>query len=1045
MPNVWRTPFTITLIDTVNTMVPGCGVGAGDLNGDGLTDLVFSDFGGSSVFLNQGGFVFKDITTQLGVPPEVLDMCTGVNVVDINGDGHRDIILARWRKPMMVFINKGNATFTEQARELGLIVADEVVHTATLDYNKDGMLDMYVLVYSNISTQKKNKGTAKTVSEQRHSGATDFLFAQQPDGTFKNVSTEAGILDVGMGLSATVSDINNDGWPDIYVANDFNATDIIYINNKNGTFSQDQKKWLSRVSQSSMGSDAVDINGDGNVDIISLDMLPHNHVRRISNGGPSGDVSIYNPSYDSNQVARNMVQINDGTTFYDVGYLTGIAATDWSWAVLIQDYDLDGLQDVYVSNGYFSDITNQDYTYNLSNQKSNPWKGPHLKLQDVLFRQTKPMTFDRCSELWGMPDTSASFGAAYADLDNDGDLDMVVANLDQGPFIFRNNAIEQHLGNSLQITLAGNGKNKHGIGAKVYIHVGSAIIYKEQYTTRGYESTVSDIITVGIGKAQQVDSIIVLWPSGSRSLVKNVKKGSILISEKHAKNYQEEIKKPLTTTIFKNTTAESGIDFLHKEDSFDDFKHYRLMPTRASWMGPALAVGDVNGDKLDDVVIGGAKGQQAAMYIQNTSGSFSRQTPEVITNDSLYEDQAFLLFDADGDGDNDLMVAGGGVEFDPQDIQRGIRLYTNNGKGQYTRELHGVPSISTNATSIVGTDYDGDGDIDVVIAGGIETERYPYCSESYLLKNNGKAEFTDVTDSVAPMLRKIGIVRSVTVGDINNDKRPDIILAGEWMPITVLSNTVHGFTDITASTQLNLEVGWWYAAKAVDVDADGDLDIVAGNIGLNSRYQPTQTEPIELWAGDFDDNGSVDPLITYWNEGKRRYIRDRPKLLSQLPTWNRKFVRFDQFAQATLDSILDKETQKNCYYKAATQMQSGVFVNNGTTFTFKPFPMAAQVAPILGISAVNLSSSPLPTLICTGNMYGAEDDVVRYDAGRGLVLRTMGKAEYSIVPASESGFYITGDMRTNAIISLGEMNRKMLLCALHNGTPQTFNFETPTR
>ena len=1045
-PNTWRTPFSIALIDTINTLVPGCGVGAGDLNNDGLEDLIFSDFGGTSVYLNEGGFIFKDVTSQLGVPVEELDMCTGVNIVDINGDGNRDVILSRWRKPIMVFINQGNAQFVESAKKLGLAVIDEVVHTATIDYNKDGLLDLYVVVYSNISERKRNKnGALLTASEQRHTGATDALYAQQPDGTFKNVSKEAGISDVGMGLSATVGDINNDGWPDLYVANDFNATDIVYINNKNGTFTNQQKKWLSRASQSSMGSDIADINADGLVDVLSLDMLPHDHFRRITNGSPSGDVSIYNPSFDSNQVTRNMVQINDGNSFFDVGYLTGIAATDWSWAVLVQDFDLDGKQDVFVTNGYFADITNQDYTYNLSNQKANPWKGPHLQLQDVIFRQTSPLCFERCSNDWGIKDTTSSYGATYADLDNDGDLDLVVNNLDQGPFIFKNNAIEQGRGKSLRITFQGLAKNRFGIGAKVWVYSGSTFVYKEQYTVRGYESTVSDVLTIGLGNTQKVDSVLVQWPSGAVQKIFTIQSPLIIVSEKNARQQKETPEKNSTsknrTHTFRNVSDVCGITVQYKEDTFDDFKRYRLMPTRASWMGPALAAGDVNGDGLEDVVIGGAKNQPTSVYVQTDNGKFKPLSVQTIANDSSYEDQAILLADVDNDGDNDILISGGGVEYDILDAERDLRLYQNDGKGNFTRIKKGLPEISTNSTCLARADFDGDGDLDVFIGGGVETEQYPFPAKSYLLRNDGKLGFTDVTDTIAPMLRKVGILRSATFVDMNKDKRPDLILAGEWMPITVLQNTVRGFIDVTKELGLNGEVGWWYCATPTDVDGDGDIDIVAGNIGLNSRYQPVENEPIEIWAADFDENGSIDPIITYWNEGKRRYIRERFKLFSQMPTLNRKFVRFDQFAKATLDSIIDSTAQATCYYKAATQMQSGIFVNNGTNYTFKPFPMLAQVSPILGITALHVHSSPFPELICTGNMFGAEDDVVRYDAGRGLVLRSKGGGLYEPVPSSETGFYVTGDMRRNVVVNVGKDGKRYVICALHNTAPQTFVIE----
>ncbi len=1063
----------------INAMVPGCGVAIGDITGDGKPDLVFSSFSDVGFFRNDGDWKFTDITATTGYPSDSLQFSTGVNLVDIDADGDLDVFVARWQNTCRLLINDGTGKFTEQAAKYGLDFLDETVHSAFFDYDKDGLLDCYLVIYSNFyslamtnrqndslygkqSEERQRSGLAIpkyrapgesersdqlqrlneiSPTELRHAGHTDKMYRNQGDGTFKDVSYEAWMLDKGMGLSATVGDINLDGWPDLYVANDFNSTDLIYINNGDGTFAEKMMKMTRRASVFSMGSDIADLTGNGLPDIVTTDMLPGNHFRRILNSGNNGDMSIFNPTYDSNQVSRNMVQINRGLDlFSDVGYLTGMAATDWSWACLIQDFDLDGLPDVFIGNGYASDISNQDYIYNIQARQLGilPRMG-YLTEPNCMYRQRGYLDFEDVAKEWGLAEESSTFGAAYGDIDGDGDLDLVVANLDTIPWVYRNMAKERGKGASLSITFTGSGGNTQGLGAKVRVVAAGRSYYREHYPVRGYQSCMDHKMVVGLANATVVDSVIVEWPDGPVQVLTDIPVNTtVALNRANAETTTispfriPKIEKPL----FTETTRYSGLNFYHIENFFDDFKRYRLAPTRVSWGGPAVAVGDVNGDGLDDVFFGDGKGRSIATFVQKTPGTFARMNVGLDGADTTYETQAMVLIDVDGDGDRDLVVAGGGPEFMEDERERGLRVYLNNGKGQFTRTTEGVPTISTNATTINACDYDNDGDLDIFVGGGVATDKYPMPARSYLLRNDGKGTFTDVTASVLPGIAEIGIVRSALWSDVDNDGRFDLLVCGEWMPITVFKNEKAGFRDVTESLGLASTTGWWYSIQGADIDNDGDIDYIAGNLGLNSRYQPTQDKPIEIWAADFDDNGSIDPLVTIWFEGKRHLVRDRGKIFSQMPTLNRRFNEFVEFATATIDKVVDQEQLDTAYYRNAKLMASVVLINEGgAKFTVKPLPKDAQISPIKGIEAIDLNEDDLVDLIVVGNEYGAEDDVVRYDAGKGLVLINQGSGEFRSLPLAETGFISQYDARglvsvrnpgsdSNSIVLISAVNQR---------------------
>ena len=1068
----------------VNSMVPGCGIAIGDINGDSKPDLIFSSFGGLGFYRNDGNWKFTDITATTGYPTDSLQFSTGVNLVDIDADGDLDLFVARWQNTCRLLLNDGKGSFTEHAAEYGLNFQDETVNSAFFDYDRDGLLDCYLVVYSNYyslvtnnkrsdsvvgaeSEARQRAGTSMpkfesssgsmrddqiqrlhdmSPSELRHAGHPDRLYKNQGNGTFSNVTHASWIKDEGMGLSATVADINLDGLPDIYVANDFNSTDLIYLNNGDGTFAESMMRMTRRASIFSMGSDVADLNGDGLPDIITTDMLPDNHFRRILNAGNNGDMSIYNPTYDSNQVSRNMVQLNRGyNQFSDVGYMTGMAATDWSWACLIQDFDLDGLADVYIANGYTTDISNQDYVYNVDARIKGllPEMG-FLTQPNFMFRQRSYLDFVSVGEEWGVADTSTTFGAAYGDLDGDGDLDLVATNMDTVPFLYRNHAVEQKRGAFVCFTFTGAGGNTGGLGAKVRVVAGKKSYYQEHYLVRGYQSRMDDKLTVGLGQATIVDSVIVQWPDGPVQVLTDVTVNTtISLDHVNATPSTTSIFQPqdYSTPLFVDASNTSGLNFTYAENVFDDFKRYRLMPTRMSWGGPAVAVADIDNDGFDDVMFGSSKGQSITTFLQKSPGVFAKSDAGLAGVDTTFESQAMVLVDVDNDGDRDLLVAGGGAEFAEEDDERGVRLYLNDGKGQMKRVTVGVPIISTNATTINACDFDGDGDFDVFIGGGVQTDRYPFSATSYLLANNGKGSFTDVTDQVMPGIQSLGIIRSALWSDIDNDGRFDLLLNGEWMPLTIFHNDGSTFSNVTEKAGLSGTVGWWYSLMGADIDNDGDMDYVAGNLGLNSRYQATPEKPIEIYAADFDDNGSIDPLITWWFEGKRHLVRDRGKIFSQMPTLNRKFNEFFDFAVAPFEKIVDKHILDSSYHRAATMMESVVLINDGQGhFTVKPLPAEAQFSPMLGIEAMDVNGDQWIDLVTAGNIYGAEDDVVRYDAGKGLVLLGTGNSTFLATSIPESGFVSQFDAR--GLVSIRNPGSAtvplVLISAVNQGSTLTY-------
>ncbi len=1058
-------PKTTLDVKFINFMVPGCGVAIGDITGDGRPDIIFTSWSGVAFYRNEGDMRFTNITSAIGIPADSLLYSTGVTIVDMNGDGKLDVFLARWQHACRLLVNKGSGVFTEQAHAYGLDLVEETVHAVFFDYDKDDRLDAYLCVYSDyrqrveIGSQVGRDSSRLTPAHSRQRGRPDHLYHNNGNGTFTDVSASAGISDHGMGLSATAADINLDGYPDLYIANDFNIADVIYLNNRNGTFTAAQNSLVRRFSTFSMGCDIADFNNDGLPDILTTDMLPANHIRRITNAGSTGDMSIYNPTYDSNQVTRNMLQVNRGANlFSDIGYQAGVAATDWSWACLMADFDNDGRKDIFIANGYMDDISNQDYVYNVGRVTTSMPKPNFLREPNFMFRNDGDLTFSDVSTQWGIADTSASKGAAYADLDNDGDLDLVVANLDREQFIYRNTAVERGASKAIRIHLKGTKGNPSGIGTKISVVAGKTRQYLEQYPVRGYQSSVDATLLVALGKQAVADTVLVEWPDGRIEVRARVAAGAQLTFD-HAKGrkaggapFAPDTTQP---TIFINVTTTSGLNYTHHENYFDDFKRYRLMPTRTSWGGPAVAVGDINSDKLDDVVYGASKGYRLSTFLQSSNSNvtvdtgvcFSPLAQPRLAADSLFEDQALLLVDIDGDGDRDLVIAGGGAEYDTDAPERGVRIYVNDGTGMFSPGPVTPSRVRTNATTLNACDFDRDGDIDLFVGGGVETDQYPLAAASFLLENDGKGRFTDVTDARIPGVKRIGMIRSALWTDIDADGAIDLMVAGEWMPLTVFRNIGGRFVNSTSECGLDHTTGWWYSLNGADVDNDGDIDYVAGNMGLNTRYQASPSTPIELFSGDFDDNGSTDALVVYTSDGKRRLVRDRPKVFAQMPTLNRRFNEYKQFASASIDDILDRGQLDTSAHKVAVEMRSSILLNDGKGhFTVKPLPDLCQIAPVLGAEFLDVNSDNHIDLVICGNIYGAEEDVVRYDAGKGLVLLGDGLGGFSPLSLLRAGLISPHDTRGLVTIkNPGNAKTPIILAtSVNNGISESFIFTEPS-
>ncbi len=1041
----------------------GGGVAIGDINNDGLPDILFTgNMVKNRLFLNKGNFKFEDITAKSGIADQQ-GWCTGATMVDINGDGKLDIYICRSadinpeRRKNLLFINNGDLTFTEKAAEYGLADAGYSTQAVFFDYDKDGDLDMFLI---NHSLHQYTTGAIENTAwrQQKNNNFACKLYRNDWSESlhhpvFTDVSAQAGINAnvLTFGLGVVVSDINNDGWPDIYASNDFNEPDYLFINNKNGTFSEKLADCMDQVSLYSMGCDAADFNNDGMVDLLTLDMLPEdNKTQKMHSGSENFDKfqMLFKKGFYY-QYSRNMLQKNNGDgTFSEIGQLAGVSNTDWSWSALFSDFDNDGNKDIFISNGYVKDYTDMDFIkYTMDRTLQARGGGQKATVEDFIkrmpdnalssyfFQNNGDLTFTKKSKDWGLDQNSVSAGAAYADLDNDGAMDLVVNNTNDFAGIFKNNGNTINKANYLRVALHGDAKNGTGIGSKVKVFCKGQQYMQEQFPVRGFQSSVDQVLHFGVGKNTIIDSVIVIWPDDRMQKLLQVKVNQTLdvkladATGKWVYDAGEKIK----NTYLKPVSPPSGMQ--HREKDFDDFSLQKLLTNYLSKAGPCMAVADVNKDGLADIFFGGGRNQPSQLFLQNKNGTFVPSPQAAFARDSMYEAGAAVFFDADNDGDMDLYVSSSGYELDGQSKALEDRLYINDGKGHFTRSATALPSMPFSKSCVKAADIDGDGDMDLFIGGRVIPGKYPLSPGCKILLNDGKGNFTDATASIAPALQNIGMVTDAVWMDVNGDKKPDLIVVGEYMPIKVFINKNGVLQDESASYIHFESSGWWNTIFAADMDGDGDLDLVIGNMGLNTQFHASPQEPVSLYYKDFDGNGSVDPIFCYYINGKSYPAISRDDLTDQLPGLKKKFLEYKDYSDATINDLFTPEQLKDAGVLKAGEMRTVYLENKGDKgFEMHELPVEAQFSPVYAITAMDINKDGKKDLVLAGNNSWTRIRYGRYAANHGTILLGDGKGNFTFLPPAQSGLTVRGDVRSieyiNNYLFFGINNQPVKVYAL---------------
>lgn len=1014
----------------------GGGISAGDVNNDGLIDLFFTgNMVPNKLFLNKGNMQFEDISEKAGVAGDNR-WYTGTTMADVNNDGFLDIYCSVGGKfgpkENQLFVNNGDNTFSERAEEYGIADLSNSVQGTFFDYDLDGDLDLYVANYPPTPFNAPNYFYKfKQISPKEFE--TDRLFRNDGD-RFTDVSEEAGISTFGLSLSATVGDLNNDGWPDIYVSNDFSTPDYLFINNQDGTFSEQVRQVTKNTSFYGMGVDIADFNNDQLLDILQVDMTAQNNRRSKANMAsmnPDLFWSTVNSGFHY-QYMQNSLQLNNGNLldtipdFSNVSRLAGVSSTDWSWGPLFADLDNDGLKDIFVSNGTRREINNRDYFLAIE-KKGVPKDStlakslaiPSEKIDNFVFKNNGDLTFERVNEAWGLSHKGFSNGSVYADLDNDGDLDIVTNNIDDFATVFENKGAKNS--NYLSLQFNGPEKNKNGLGVKALLYQNDKTQLQEMTLTRGFQSSVAPRLHFGIGDTQSIDSLKIIWPDRKEQTIKNPEVNSLLTIS-HASSEAPPTQRVLEKKkLFSVIAAEKLVAHEHVENYFDDFAKEILLPHQTSMFGPHVGVGDLNKDGLEDFIISGAKGYETTLYLQTSKG-FKKHESTVLSADKEHEDLGIHLFDAEGDGDIDVYVVSGGNEFEPESPLLQDRLYLNDGAGNLTKSTTALPKMITSGSRIQSHDFDKDGDLDLFVGGRLVPGNYPLPANSYILENqsqNGEAQFIDVTPKIAPQLEKIGMVTDLVWADVDNDSWVDLVVVGEWMNITILKNDEGYFADVTQEMGLQDTRGWWFSVEASDFDNDGDQDLIVGNLGLNYKYKANEDATFDIYFNDFDGNQTNDIVLSYYNEGEKFPLRGRECTSQQMPAIKQKFKDYESFSQATLEDVYTEGSLENSLHYQVKSFGSVYLENKNGKYLVHQLPKLAQLSAINQILVEDYDADGNLDALIAGNLHSSEVETPRNDASNGLLLKGNGKGGFEPIPGYDSGFYAPGDVKDMTKIRVG--------------------------
>ena len=1047
----------------------GAGVGVGDFNNDGLQDIFFAgNMVPDKLYLNKGNLTFQDITEQSGI--KNLDgWSTGVTVADINNDGLLDIYVSRelydehpdWRRNLL-YLNKGDGTFEEKAKEFQIANTERTRHATFLDYDKDGKLDLFLL------TQPPNPGSLSQYHNSDNLLIPEYslkLYKNNGD-SFEDVTEVAGLNKTGFPNAVSASDLNNDGWTDLYVANDFYAPDFLFLNNQDGTFSSMEKSALKQTSYYSMGVDVADINNDQNLDIFVLDMVSEDNFRLKSNMSGMNIGSFWKVVEDGGgyQYMYNTLQLNNGNgTFSNIAQFSGMAATDWSWSNLIADFDNDGLKDTYITNGLLRDIRNTDADKNVADYinstratwvKNNPnvkniksiWEVvdldkavnmlPSQPLKNYAYKNKGDLEFENSSNEWGLDDESFSNGSSYADLDNDGDLELIVNNINSEAFIYRNNSEKHQDRNYLRIRLT-DPEHKPTFGTRVQVYTDQGIQTLESTNVRGIYSTSESTLHFGLSELTKVDSISILWPNGNKTVRKNIVVNQFLEISSNDSEIPSETTKEPTNYLFADRTTSFPAKFEHQENSFDDFEKQILLPHKLSQFGPALAGADVNNDGLEDFYIGGAANQSATLFIQQKNGDFKKGQPDFWSKEAEYEDVDAIFVDINNDGFKDLYVVSGGNEYPKNDFHYTDRLYLNNGDGTFKKGA--ILNASRISGSLVkSADYDADGDIDLFIGGRHTPQQYPNPSSSMVLINDN-GQLSNATESLSPQLLDIGMVTDAIWSDYDNDNDLDLIVVGEWMPITIFANTDGHLAKIEIEN-FNTSYGWWFSIEQGDFDNDGDMDYIAGNLGLNYKYKTSSEKPFDVYYNDFDANGNSDIVLGYYNKEKHYPLRGFSCSSEQIPDLKKKIIKYDAFASMEIEDVYGEEKLKNSLHYHTDTFASVYVENMGNgTFKIKNLPNMAQLSNLNDMLIRDFNADGALDVLAIGNLYVSEIETPRNDAGTGVLLLGDGKGHFTAKRGSEIGLYAAKDAKK--IIALANGQKDYVLVGNNDDELQFFEIQ----